>query len=43
MPDFRLSAVLATAAFFIRNPEDVLGPVRKLVRQRGPSCPGGAT
>ena len=25
------------------NPEDVLGPVRKLVRQRGPPCPGGAT
>ena len=25
------------------NPEDVLGPIRKLVRQRGPPCPGGAT
>jgi len=25
------------------DPEDVLDPVRKLVRQRGPPCPGGAT
>ena len=25
------------------NPEDVLGPIRKLVRQRGPPRSGGAT